>query len=429
MPSLRGRSRAIRAALVVIAAVCFHGAAHAQEFINSMATGEPPETTYVRMAMFPRASLRMSDAELLAHLDAVKSAGATDVALDIWDMGTVPYQGSDLADPDSSLLGRDPLAVLSKGCYDRSLRCWLWPSAGMEVWRTPLAAKQNVGPFLRSRPTWAAVDRDGQVGYADSLAGVRRYRLSPMIRDVHQFLLKTFIEAIGRYPVAGVLLDGLGLASLDYSFDSASNQLYQLQYDPVDARGLTPADTVEWANWYTFRNLQTRPLVTGLTKNLRKGGPTGPTTALIMYASPERWQHVQDLPYWNKRAAISWVMVRQTPQTAANLTAALDSTMRELKHSTPDTRRPPGLGLLLDATAPEASLRAQVAALASVGGVILAAPEDAIVAAPAKWKSIWTALESMKKAEVAPAAASETPKPAKPAAKGKRTGSSKAKKK
>ena len=99
------RNRRPLAALVAfgLALVCWTAtAARAQEFVSIAPTGEPAETTYVRLAFFPRASLAASKATLLAHLDAIKRAGGTDVAVDIWDMGTVPYANSALAFSDEN---------------------------------------------------------------------------------------------------------------------------------------------------------------------------------------------------------------------------------------------------------------------------------------------------------------------------------------
>lgn len=388
------RSRGPRAALLAcgFVLVCLNApATHAQEFVTIAATGEPAETTYVRLAFFPRASLRMAKETLLAHLDAIKRAGGTDIAVDIWDMGTVPYANSVIAFSDTSVAAADPLATITKRCFETGLRCWLWPSAGFEVWRTPLAAPIDPGPFLRSRPEWTAVNRDGIAGFPDSTSGVRRYTLNPVLRDAHQYLMKTFDEAIGRYPVAGLLLDGIEFPSMDYSFDGSSNEMFMKQYDPIDPRGLTPADTVAWANWYSMRNDNCRTFTNGMRRNLNKQG-AGPTVAVVVRPSTERREHIQDWPQWNKRGSISWILVRPSAQTLASLRTALDSTAHELAASTPNTRHAPGLGLVLDGTQSDVALREQIATLGASGGRILAVSEAAVVAAPARWQALWSGL-------------------------------------
>ena len=68
MPSPRARKRAAVFIAGVALAVSLAGAAAAQEFINTVLTGAPPETSFVRLALFPRASLHDEVAKLAGQL-------------------------------------------------------------------------------------------------------------------------------------------------------------------------------------------------------------------------------------------------------------------------------------------------------------------------------------------------------------------------
>ena len=71
-------------------ALCLTTAARAQEFITVVPNGEPPDTSFVRLAMFPRASLRLPES-LATFPDARANA-----ALYLW-LATAAEQATSAA--------------------------------------------------------------------------------------------------------------------------------------------------------------------------------------------------------------------------------------------------------------------------------------------------------------------------------------------
>jgi phage tail protein X len=358
-----------------------------------------------RIVLMPRASLALSKAELIAHVDAASRAGATDLLIDIWDHGTVPYTGSNFANADSAIAAADPVATLARAARDAHLRTWLWLSGGFEVWQTPLSAPIDPGPFLRAHQGWAAVTRDGTPGVPDSTAGVRRYTMTPSLRDVHQYLFGIIEEALGRYPVEGVVVDRIEYPSEEYSYDPQANQTFIQVGAGVDPRGLTPADTAAFMEWRTWRKEQMRAFTHGLVRRLNRRVPPILVAAFAVPAA-ERETHLQDWPFWanppRAENAVRWLCFRVHGHTAAEVESTLKGTPEEADGM------PWGVAPDTSLTPEEAGV--VVHAVTAMGGSVCAISDASLVRNPDAWKSVWLPADTTPTPAPAPTRSQQKPK-------------------
>lgn len=347
-----------------------------------------------RLVVFTRDDLARPAAELRAAVDSASSAGATDILVDVWTRATVPYFGSAIARADSAIAGADPVGVIAQAASERRVRAWLFLSSGFTTWESPLS-RPDEGSFIRSHRGMAAVREDSSTGFADSTAGVWRYGMSPSQLDVHRFLFNMLREAMSRYPVYGVALDGVEFPSDDFSYDAISRNIF-VQVQGVDPRGLAKTD-LQYLDWAQWRTEQMRVFPSSLFRAMRR---TFPACEIAWFVRPTstRETFLQDWPLAVGRHQISWLAVKPGKRTGAELRTYLTGT--------PEEANGVPWGLWLDPALPASVLADQVATASSMGGIVFGAPSSAVATSAATWRTRWT--------PAAPRAADPPKKPAAP---------------
>ncbi len=177
----------------------------------------------------------------------------------------------------------------------------------------------------------------------------------------------------------GVALDGIEYPSEEYSYDTETTRAFT-QTEGVEPRGLSPADTVEWANWREFRRIQLAAFVPSLCRSFGRP-PYGVGVGAFVEPRALRESHIQDWQDWVKARQLRWLVVR----TGARTGAGIDS----LLAGTPEEAGSLPWGVVLDASLPSDVLRDQIAVVRRRGGRVLAASDAALAAAPAIWRELW----------------------------------------
>lgn len=220
--------------------------------------------------------------------------------------------------------GWDPLGYTLDRAHARGLRVHAWINVFL-LWSADQRPK-NENHLLFQHPEWCAVDADGVKDIQRHTAdfndlGTEGIYLSPLVPEVHRYLVDVIRELNTNYPLDGIHLDYVRYAKNCYDYNPVGRLRFRNQYG-VDPLLLTISDKsfykgLELAEidtltlkWETFRRDAITELIQDTQKMLKEVRPTVMLSAAVKPDPEEaRKYFFQDWQYWLRQDWLDFVVL------------------------------------------------------------------------------------------------------------------------
>lgn len=166
--------------------------------------------------------------------------GFTDLFIQVRGRGDAYYR-SELVAPALQIAARpnfDPLAYVLAQAHRRQLKVHAWVNVYL-LWSAD-ERPQDAGHLLNQHPEWCTVDADGNRDIGKSTRSFRKNNtegiyLSPLVPEVHQYLLKVIQELVANYNVDGIHLDYIRYPNKTYDYNDIGRRRFKATYgvDPI----------------------------------------------------------------------------------------------------------------------------------------------------------------------------------------------------
>ncbi|MFA5728609.1 MAG: family 10 glycosylhydrolase [Candidatus Neomarinimicrobiota bacterium] len=218
----------------------------------------------------------------------------------------------------------DPLEYTLNRAHQHGLRVHAWINVFL-LWSADQKPK-NEKHLLYQHPEWCAVDADGvkdiQRHSADfNNIGTEGIYLSPLVPEVHEYIIGVIRELAANYALDGVHLDYVRYAKNCYDYHPVGRLRFR-QQSGVDPLLLTISDrslykglelaeidslTLEWDN---FRRNAISDLIQNSRKMLKETRPTTLLSAAVKPDPEEARKHFfQDWQSWLKQDWLDFVVL------------------------------------------------------------------------------------------------------------------------
>ncbi|NPV53399.1 MAG: family 10 glycosylhydrolase [Firmicutes bacterium] len=241
---------------------------------------------------------RLKDANFNMIFPEVLYQGST-----IFFSGTAASEGIQPQMPRFS--GMDPLAILIDEAHRFSIEVHAWFSMFYVGLNTP-------GPILGRHPEWAAINRQGEIGYRQ---GVNRfYWVCPMHPGVREYYTRLVQEVARKYDIDGVHLDYIRYPDPiqgDFCYSPEHREDFKAKYgvDPLD---LDPeADPERYKLWNKVRADAVTEVVRSIAGELRQSKPGARLScAIAPRGMPIELNSglLQDWPEWASRGYVDMLI-------------------------------------------------------------------------------------------------------------------------
>ncbi|HHY45929.1 MAG TPA: family 10 glycosylhydrolase [Firmicutes bacterium] len=210
--------------------------------------------------------------------------------------------------------GLDPLDMVIKEAHARSIEVHAWLSMFYVGLNSP-------GPILTRYPEWAAINRNGEIGYRQGPN--RFFWVCPMHAGVSEFYTDLACEIVGRYDVDGIHLDYVRFpdpAVADTCYSREHRAEFQRLYG-IDLLDLDPYENpAEFKAWNKMRADSVTRLVGLISQRVHDLEPRVRVTAAVMpRGMPIELNpgFLQDWPLWLRSGYLDAV-VPMTYSSRAN---------------------------------------------------------------------------------------------------------------
>jgi uncharacterized lipoprotein YddW (UPF0748 family) len=232
--------------------------------------------------------------------------------------------------------GFDAVREMLKEVRERSLRAHVWIDVTLAAYAGELPGSRD--HVLYQHPEWLMVPRElaGEIlgidvrspAYLGRLARWTRLNtqrtegmyVSPLDPDAAAYLATKVVDAVKRYTVDGVFLDGVRFPGADFDYSKRAMEIFRAERRPaltlaerirlddveaIDSFGYTEEFPEEWR---TFRQTKLTALLARVSKALHAVNPALVVSAGIAAdPSAARLESFQDWPSWMETGLIDGV--------------------------------------------------------------------------------------------------------------------------
>jgi len=247
---------------------------------------------------------RIADAGFNVILPEVFSHGYT-----IYPSKTAEKYG--IQKQNSAFLNFDPLEVLVEESKKQGVEIHTWFS----VFYVGL---NTLDPILSKYPSWAAVNKDGTLGY--NREGNHLYFASPLSLEFREYVTDLMVE-VAEYGVDGIHLDyirysGMDVPETDFSEAAVSNFVERYGLLPDERRTQGPV------LWIYYRSNGVDQLVEMVAEKVRAINPKIYVSAAVAPDGPPtntQRNYLQNWPLWLKNGYVDFVIPMTYSPNPANV--------------------------------------------------------------------------------------------------------------
>ncbi|MEM9354477.1 MAG: family 10 glycosylhydrolase [Planctomycetota bacterium] len=258
-----------------------------------------------------------------------KRSGMNTIYVVTWNRGYTLYPSDVMLREfgkaiDPRLEGRDPLAELITEAHQHGIRVVAWFEFGF-------ASSYNEtdgGHILRTRPEWAARDREGRIAAKNNFQWMNAF--DPAVQE---FVLSLVLEVIAKYDVDGIQGDDrLPANPSNAGYDPLTVSLYSAEHDGADP----PADHLD-PDWIDWRSQRLNRFAERIYQEV-KSADAAVTVSMAPSVYPwSKENYLQDWPTWVKNGWVDEVC----PQVYRETIDAYRTTLAEIFPAQLDEKHKP----------------------------------------------------------------------------------------
>ncbi len=311
-------------------------------------------------------------------VEAARAAGATALFAQVNGRAEAYYRSDFLPPAPEIEVGLDPLAYLLDKAAQAGLEVHAWINAFTAA--SLADAPSDARHVLNRYPDWVTVDRDGrslwEYSLEEALVHVPARMLDPGVPAVHDFVYRSVLEVIERYPVAGVHLDYARYPSRRFGYHPEAVARFAAEhgFDPAamerDAAGFIrregqAAFQGRLALWDAWRREQVTALIARLQSGIKERRPTVRFSVAVHADVRDAVDNrLQDWPAWIRLGLVDAVVPMAYSQDTERVARQLAEAVSLARGSGVAVYA--GLGAHLYPDSPE-TLARQLAAARSAG--------------------------------------------------------------
>lgn len=265
-----------------------------------------------------------------AFLDFATQNGFYDLFVQIRGRGDAFYRSAIVVNNENiDETDWDPLEYTLNRAHLRGLRVHAWINVFL-LWSTDQRPK-NEKHLLYQHPEWCSVDANGvkdvqRLSTDFNHLGTEGIYLSPLVPEVHAYILSIIQELIANYALDGIHLDYIRYPKNCYDYNPVGRLRFRTRYG-VDPLLLTISDRsfykglelveidsliLEWEN---FRREAISDLIRDTQKMVTEMRPTVILSAAVKPDPEEARKHFfQDWQYWLKQNWLDFIVIMNYTQ-------------------------------------------------------------------------------------------------------------------
>lgn len=233
-----------------------------------------------------------SRASIQRTVATCKTSGIKNIFVVVWNQGRTLYP-SDVMQTNfgadarimTRFAGRDPLQEMIEEAHKENIKVHAWFEYGF-------AASNGLsdgGLIIRTKPTWAAKDRDGNLLTKNGFQWMNAF-----MPEVQNFMISLVMEVVNKYDVDGVQGDDrLPALPSTGGYDDYTVNLYKAQHS-----GASPPVDPKNAAWLTWRTNLLTEFLGRLYSQVKARKPNVMVTTAPSVHPWAKDEYLQDWPTW-----------------------------------------------------------------------------------------------------------------------------------